>query len=143
MQESSRIRSQGLTAQWKGVSSEAARQGQNDAEALGRQSKALWGKRPQAFTSGSEGATLENDMDSLPPGAPSRLLQCPTRSVGRKCPGQLWPQIRNADNLSFSKTSSTTGPAAGHTSEHMPLLECMKRNSISHGRARLAAAASS
>lgn len=34
-----------------------------------------------------------------------------TRSVGRKWPGQVWPHARKGWYLSFSNTSSSTGPA--------------------------------
>lgn len=64
------------------------------------------------LTLGSLGATVEKAMEAALPGVPLRWLQWPTLSVGRKLPGQPWPHPLKGWNLSFSNTSSSTGPAA-------------------------------
>ena len=50
-------------------------------------------------------------MLSAPLGLSPRKLQCPTLSVGRRCPGHSWPQPRKGKKRSFSNTSASTTPA--------------------------------
>ena len=64
-----------------------------------------------AQTLGRGGATLWKSMLSAPLGRSPRRLQCPTRSVGRRCPGHSWPQPRKGRKRSFSNTSASTTPA--------------------------------